>query len=214
MKNNKTRKLVMASILAALGMVLNLIEIPYPFAPWMNLDLSEAVVLIAVSMLGVKYALFVSIAKFAISILIKGPVGPIAIGQITGLIASMSIALTYFGLTKVIVTKYKILDYILQMLGTMFVLAMVMFLANYFFVTPTYLAQKPTWYTDLPFTVDINAFNSQYGSNIGIPSFLKFLSPYGQAIFIIYFPFNFLKGILTGAVYYFIKPLEKRFEIE
>ena len=40
-----------------------------------------------------------------------------------------------------------------------------MFVINYFFVTPTYLMQKPTWYTNLPFAVDIQAFNQQYGSN-------------------------------------------------
>ena len=79
-------------------------------------------------------------------------------------------------------------------------------------MTPTYLMQKPTWYTQMPFTVDIQAFNQQYGSNISIPKFLSFLSPYGQAIFIIYFPFNFIKGIITGIVYYLVRPVEKRFK--
>jgi riboflavin transporter FmnP len=213
MKNNKTQKLVMGSILAAFGMILNLIEVPYPIAPWLNFDLSEIVVLVAVSMLGIKSALFVCICKFFISVLVKGPVGPIAIGQITALFASMSIALSYYGLSKVIVTKHKLLDYVLQMLGTMFSLAAVMFVINYLFVTPTYLAGKPIWYTNLPYSVDIMAFNNQYGSTINIPSFLQFLSPYGQAIFIIYFPFNFLKGCLTAVVYYFVKPLEKKYQI-
>lgn len=98
------------------------------------------------------------------------------------------------------------------MVLTMLVFAFIMFVINYFFVTPTYLMQKPTWYTNLPFVVDIQAFNQQYGSNISIPSFLSFMSPYGQAIFIIYFPFNFIKGIITGVVYYLVRPVEKRFK--
>lgn len=211
MKNNKTRKLVMASILAAMGMILNILEIPYPIAPWMNLDLSEVVVLIAVSMLGMKYAVFVCVCKFFVSILFKGPVGPIAIGQITALIASISIALTYYGTTKIIKTKYKLLDFILQMFITTLVFAIVMFVINYLFVTPTYLVNKPIWYTQLPYSVDITGFNSQFGGNLSTPDFLHFISPYGQAIFIIYFPFNFIKGCLTGVIYYFIKPLEKKY---
>lgn len=211
MKNSKTRKLVMAAMLAALGMILNLIEIPYPLAPWLNLDLSEIVVLVAVSMLGLTPALFVCICKFFVSIAFKGPVGPIAIGQITALIASVSIAFSYYGLSKVIKTKYRWLDYSLNMLITMLIFASVMFIINYLFVTPTYLMNKPTWYTDLPFTVDIMAFNKQYGSSISIPGFLQFLSPYGQAIFIIYFPFNFIKGVLCAVVYYFVKPVENKY---
>lgn len=211
MKNSKTRKLVMAAVLAALGMLLNLVEIPYPLAPWLNLDLSEIVVLVAVSMLGLTPAIFVCICKFFVSIAFKGPVGPIAIGQVTALIASITIAFCYYGVSKVIKTRHRWLEYCLRMATTMVVFALVMFIINYLFVTPTYLLNKPTWYTELPFAVDITAFNQQYGSTIHIPGFLQFLSPYGQAIFIIYFPFNLIKGILCGTVYYFVKPIEKRY---
>ena len=68
MERTKTRKIVLAAVLAALGMILGLLEIPYPFAPWLNLDLSEVVVLMAISMLGFKTALFVCVCKFFISI--------------------------------------------------------------------------------------------------------------------------------------------------
>lgn len=212
MKSTKTRKLVLAAVLAALGMILGLLEIPYPLAPWLNLDLSEVVVLVAISMLGFKTALFVCVCKFFISILFKGPVGPIAIGQITALIASMTICLVYYYLSKYFKLKNELLTYIINMIMTMFVFAMVMFILNYLFVTPTYLMQKPIWYTQLPFAVDIQAFNQQYGTNIAVPGFLNFLSPYGQAIFIIYFPFNFIKGIISGIVYYFVRPIETKFK--
>ena len=212
MEITKTRKLVLSAALAALGMILGLLEIPYPFAPWLNLDLSEVVVIMAISMLGFKSALFVCVCKFLVSILFKGPVGPIAIGQITALIASLTICCVYYFLSQNLKLKKEWLTYIINMFITMLIFAIVLFILNYLFVTPTYLMQKPTWYTNLPFAVDIQAFNQQYGSNISIPSFFSFMSPYGQAIFIIYFPFNFIKGIITGVVYYLVRPVEKRFK--
>lgn len=210
MEMTKTKKLVLAAMLGAMGMVLNLIEIPYPLAPWLSLDLSEIVVLVAVSTLGFGPALFVCICKFFVSILFKGPVGPIAIGQITALIASISICVVYYLLATRVFKGKGLKDYIINMLITMLVFALVMFVINYLFVTPTYLMQKPTWFSNMPFDLDINSFNQQYGSNISVPGFLGFLSGYGQAIFIIYFPFNFIKGIIIGVVYYFIRPLEKK----
>lgn len=150
MKSTKTQKMVLAAMLAALGMILNLIEIPYPFAPWLNLDLSEIVVLVAISTLGFVPALFVCICKFFVSILFKGPVGPIAIGQIAALIASLSICVTYSLLARKFDPEKSRKNYLLDMVLTMLIFAFIMFVINYFFVTPTYLMQKPTWYTNLP----------------------------------------------------------------
>lgn len=212
MEITKTRKLVLSAVLAALGMILGLIEIPYPFAPWLNLDLSEIVVIMSISMLGFKSALFVCICKFIISILFKGPVGPVAIGQITALIASLTICCVYYFLSRNLKLKQEWLTYVINMFITMLIFAIVLFILNYLFVTPTYLMQKPTWYSDLPFALDINSFNQQYGTNIYIPDFLSFLSPYGQAIFIIYFPFNFIKGVISAIVYYIVKPIESKFK--
>ena len=212
MEITKTRKLVLSAALAALGMILGLLEIPYPFAPWLNLDLSEVVVIMAISMLGFKSALFVCVCKFLVSILFKGPVGPIAIGQITALIASLTICCVYYFLSQNLKLKKEWLAYIINMFITMLIFAIVLFILNYLFVTPTYLMQKPTWYSELPFALDINSFNQQYGTNISIPRFLNFLSPYGQAIFIIYFPFNFIKGVISAIVYYVVRPIESKFK--
>ena len=199
METTKTRKLVLSAALAALGMILGLLEIPYPLAPWLNLDLSEIVVIMAISMLGFKSALFVCVCKFFVSILFKGPVGPIAIGQITALIASLTICCVYYYLSRHLKLQKEWQSYAVNMIITMFVFAMVMFILNYLFVTPTYLTQKPTWYTDLPFVLDINSFNQQYGTNMSVPGFLNFLSPYG-------------KGIISAIVYYIVRPIESKFK--
>lgn len=212
MEITKTKRIVLSSVLAALGMILGLLEIPYPLAPWLNLDLSEIVVIMAISMLGFKSALFVCGCKFFVSILFKGPVGPIAIGQITALISSLTICCVYYFLSQHLKLKREWLTYVVNMFITMIVFATVLFILNYLFVTPTYLMQKPTWYSDLPFALDINTFNQQYGTNISIPGLLNFLSPYGQAIFIIYFPFNFIKGAICAIVYYIVRPVESKFK--
>ena len=209
MKNNKTRKVVLASMLAALGMVLGIIEIPYPIAPWLNFDLSEVVVLIATHVLGLGYALFVIVCKFFVSLLYKGPVGPMAIGQIGAVIASTSISVGYYYLRKIKFVKNEKFNLAIVLTITMFIFAMIMFITNYYFITPTYLNGVFTWYSDLPFAFDINGFNEAYGSNLTVPSWLSFLSPYGQAIFFIYFPFNFLKGLLSAGVYMIVKRVEK-----
>ena len=202
MEITRTRTLVTLAMLAALGGLLNLIEIPYPIAPWLMIDLAEVVVLVAFLMHGFKGGLIVSVAKFFVSLLIKGPVGPFGIGQITALIGSLTILGFYMLFDKVFRQKY-----VPAIIATMLCFAVVMVVINYLFVTPTYLSQKFTWYTQLPYTLDINAFNEYFGMNLPSLGFLGWLGPYGEAIFIIYFPFNLLKGLVTGFFYRVLKPV-------
>lgn len=209
MKNNKTQRLVFIALMSALAMILNVLEVPYPLAPWLNFDLADVVVLLAVVMLSLKECMVVILCKFFVSLMFKGPIGPIAIGQIASAIASGSMAISFYFFRNIIKTKKNKINIILSLFFTMVVFAFVMFVINYLFVTPTYLVNKPTWYTSLPFAVDINAFNQQYGINMFVPEWLSFLSPYGQAIFIIYFPFNFLKGILCAVVYMLVSKVEQ-----
>lgn len=193
----QTRRLVLMSLLVALGMILNLIEIPYLF---MNLDFSEVIVLIATHTVGLGGAIVVSIAKMIISILVKGPVGPIAIGQITGLIASLTIAITY----HVFRMKFKWkLTHSLMMMTV--VLSIVMTLANYLFITPTYFLYSPATFVQLKPYFDV----ANYDFLAPVKSFtqmIPFLSPYANIIIVLYLPFNFLKGLLISVVYI---PLDK-----
>lgn len=209
MKNNKTKKLVLISLLSAIAMILNVLEVPYPLAPWLNFDLADVVVLLAVSMLSLKSCMVVIVCKLLVSLMFKGPIGPIAIGQIASFVASASMACGFALFRKRIKCKNKTVGLVVSLFLTMLLFAFVMFVINYYFVTPTYLMNKPTWYTELPFTVDLAAFNQQYGINMVSPSWLSFLSPYAQAIFVIYFPFNFLKGVLCGSVYMIVSKVEK-----
>ncbi|MFV0246932.1 MAG: hypothetical protein ACK5HS_03260, partial [Mycoplasmatales bacterium] len=49
-----------SGILSAIGIIVNYIEIPYPLVPWLKIDLSEIVVLIA-TLLNIWVAVIVSI---------------------------------------------------------------------------------------------------------------------------------------------------------
>lgn len=143
----------------------------------------------AISTLGFVPALFVCICKFFVSILFKGPVGPMAIGQIAALIASLSICVTYSLLARKIDPEKNLKNYFLDMVLTMLVFAFIMFVINLFLCDTTYLMQKPTWYTNLPFAVDIQAFNQQYGSNISIPEIFIFFITLWTSYF--YYLFSF-----------------------
>ncbi len=204
-KKDKTRKLVMASVLAAIGLLLCIIELPYPIAPWLKMDISEVPVLLASSMLGLYAAVFVSFCKFFVSILVQGPVGPFAIGQITSLIGSLCLAITYSSMIKLIMTKYKVLNYWMAMIVSVLVFSAVMFIANYTFITPTYLLGKPSWYTSMDAST-IKNFTS-LSSHLILPRFLQVLSPYEQAVFIIYMPFNMIKGVVIAIVFSCLQPL-------
>ncbi len=202
MENTRTRTLVTLAMLSALGGLLGLIEIPYPLAPWLMIDLAEVVVLVGVLFYGLKGGVIVSIAKFFISLVVKGPVGPFAIGQWTALVASLSIVGFYLLFNKVFREKY-----IPTIIATMVCFSLLLTVLNYLFVTPTYLTWEFTWYTDLPYTLDMAAFNEYFGMNLPTSTFLGFLGPYGEAIFLIYFPFNLLKGLVTGFFFRVLKPV-------
>ncbi len=207
MKYNKTKKMIQIAILASLGIILSLLEIPYPFAPWLTIDLSDIVVLISVSTLGVIPMIFVCICKFFVSILFKGPIGPIAIGQITAFIGSLTIGLTYYYIKKLTNSKNHTASYLINISITTILFSIIMVIINYLFVTPTYLLNKPAWYTNLHYS--INSTSLIQPTNI--PRFLQFLSPYGSAIILIYFPFNFLKCIINMISYQLIEPIETKF---
>ncbi len=206
MKHNKTKKMIQIAILASLGIILGLLEIPYPFAPWLTIDLSDIVVLISVSTLGIIPMIFVCICKFLVSILLKGPIGPIAIGQIAALIGSLTIGLTYYYIKKLTNTKNYTASYLINICITTILFSIIMVIINYLFVTPTYLLNKPAWYTNLHYSFDPTSLIQP----TNIPHFLQFLSPYSSAIILIYFPFNFLKCIINMITYQFIEPIETK----
>lgn len=124
---NIMKKLVRVSLLVGLGIILNMIQIPYPFASFLKIDISEVVVLIAL-IYGLKEAIAVSGFKFLIMLLLHPSD---IIGTVIMFIGSLIIIFSYNFIIKVVSKKIA-----LVFMGFVFVFFMV--LLNYFIFTPLY----------------------------------------------------------------------------
>ncbi len=175
--SNATRRITTIGILSALGAVLMLIEIPYPFVPFLTFDLSDVVVLVIFFIYGWKEAAVVGILKALVHLLFKGAVGPYAIGQITAFLASMSYVLgMYISTNRLNLNRYVSAGI------TVAVVTILLTVANYLFITPI-------WFGGLTF-LDVQSWVTPeaFGLNSG--------GGYLAAIIIAYVPFNLLKGTL------------------
>lgn len=187
---NRTFKLVLLSLLGALGaLLMNFVRIPYPFAPFLMIEFSDVVVLIAFLLFGWKEALFMGALKAVLNTLILGPVGPMAIGQISAFLASMAYV---SGLYLVLKLKVSNKPFIIAPLVILW-MTFLMLVVNYVLVTPVYLGTN---------FIDIQ-------DSFAYAGFLEFLGldpNLGYAAFtvIIYAPFNLLKGAAVMFVYFVI----------
>lgn len=192
--NNQTRKLVTIGVLSALGAVLMILEIPYPFVTFLTFDLSDVVVLIIFALYGWKEAAAVGILKALVHMLAKGPVmGPIAIpiGQITAFFASMSYVFAMY-LTA---DRFKLNKYVSAVVAV-FIVTIIMTVLNYFFITPIYVGYW--WYSLIPFSLS----PQDYGFDLA--------GGYLVTILVVYIPFNLLKaGLITSAFIVIFEALRK-----
>ena len=188
--DTQTRRISTIGVLSALGAVLMLLEIPYPFIPFLTFDLSDVVVLVIFAQYGWKEATWVGILKAVVHLLFKGPVGPIAIGQITAFIASMS----YVGGMYLATNKLNLNRYVGAAL-TIVIVTFVLVVGNYFFITPIWFGMT---FGDIQTAVTPAAFgfNMQGG--------------YLAAILIAYVPFNLLKGLLITGTFLAITEVLKQ----
>lgn len=181
MKRKSILKYAVLALLASVGTVLMCyVKIPYPIAPFLEIEVSDFVVIFAYLLFGFKEALLVGVLKTLANLIFLGPVGPYAVGQITALIASMSYVLAFF-LANLIIRSdkigFKIIKYVLVCLFV----STIMVIANYFFLTPIFLGKM----SFLDMTGDSLA------SITGINSYLL-------SIIVLYYPFNLLKGALIS----------------
>jgi riboflavin transporter FmnP len=144
------------------------------------------VVLLAFLIYGWKEAAFVGLLKALVNALVLGPVGPIAIGQISAFIASMSYVLGLALVLKYLVKTPSLVRGIL----IVSLVTSVMVGVNYFFVTPIYFG---AWtYLGVREWLNLSSFGlSGTGSYLG-------------TIVVVYTPFNILKGIAVMTVYFIV----------
>jgi riboflavin transporter FmnP len=183
LKKRPILKMTTLALLAAVGVVLmSYIEIPYPPAPFLKIEVSDFVVMFTFLLFGFKEALLVAVVKTLGDLMFRGAVGPFAVGQITAFIASLSYVFMLYIFNKLIKSDkigFKVLKYFLVVTGV----ATIMVIANYFFLTPIFLGKFSF----------LDMSNDSLASMTGINSYLL-------SIIILYLPFNFLKGSLISMI--------------
>jgi len=188
----KTKELVMFAILAALATIIMFIEIPNPVAPFLKLDLSDVVVLVAFSIYGIKGAGIVGILKALIHALIKGPDMYSAIpylGTFIAIFASLTIVVAFW-LAR---DKFK-LNKIMTSVVVVVVLTFVLTITNYFIITPAYFGWPTVSLAEVK-----DMFNGFLNWDTG-GSFNP-ASGYLYAVLFAYVPFNIIKGVAVMGIY-------------
>lgn len=183
-EKNNVKKLVVLSILSAIGVILMaFVEIPYPFAPFLKIEFSDFVVLVAFMLFGWKEAIIVALIKTLGDLAFQGPVGAFSVGQITAFLSSCSYVFGLMIALRLFPRERKGSMLFVAIFTAMFVAA-VMTTANYFFLTPWYL--NATSVFDLGDWSGLNKYE---------------VNSYGLAILLLYVPFNFIKATCIFLVY-------------
>lgn len=191
MRNKSVVKIANLAVLSALGIVLMLLGkyMPYPLAPWLELEPSDTVILIGYALYGFQGAITIAILKTIINILVFGPNGAIAVGQLTALFTSLMYCLGIFLTSKVFhLFKKGIKGRIASYAITCSIVAVALTIMNFLFFTPTFILGKPATFID--------AWNYDFAS-VGI----NVKGGYAVVIAYLYLPFNFLKGLIVCAFY-------------
>ena len=129
------------AMLSALGFVLMaFVQFPYPFAPWLKIEISELVTIIAYALYGFPGGLTVALIKTLLNLAVHGPVG-LGIGDLTAFITSCMFLLGLFLTSHVFKWFKKGLLYRVFSYGVITLIAtFVMTLLNAIVITPSYLS--------------------------------------------------------------------------
>lgn len=194
MKNKPIFKLVIISLLSAIGVILmSFIQFEWPLFPYLNVEISDFVVIFAFLLFGAKEATIVAVLKTSIDLIFnmdKGGQIPV-VGHITALIASLSYVVVLWVLNKIIKKDnfgVKLAKYSISVL----IVSIFMTLANYAILTPLFLEGFDggiKWF-GIGLNTDTLSFLGNYS---GTNDF--FLS-----VVAIMLPFNLVKGVLITVV--------------
>lgn len=188
------------ALLSALGFVLMAFaKIEYPPAPWLKIEISDMVVLIAYAMYGFFGGFSVAIIKTVLDLAVWGPVG-LGIGNITALFTSCMFLLGLFLTSHVFHwfrkgLGFRILSYLfITLLVTISLTAL-----NAIFITPSYLTvfgEHPHFSTCFDPGAIENVVHYFHGKNVMVDQ-----GSYIGIISLIYGPFNLLKASICFVTY-------------
>jgi len=179
MKKNQTHRMVHIAILAALATILMFFDFPLPlFPPFLKIDLSDAIVFISGLTLGPIGMVCIVGFRSLLFWLLRGSETGLPIGIIAGMISSLTFSLSaYFVVDKLGTGSKKTKNVILSLgIGTL-CMSGLMFVLNYFWITPFYF------------------------------SFAHWPLPDNYTTYMLmYIPFNIVKGSASSLLVYFLLP--------
>ena len=129
------------AMLSALGFVLMAFaQFPYPLAPWLKIEISELMTIIAYALYGFPGGLSVALIKTLLNLAVHGPVG-LGIGDITAFFTSCMFLLGLF-ITSHLLKWFKkgLLFRILSYVVIAAIVTVTLTLLNAIFITPSYLS--------------------------------------------------------------------------
>ena len=190
-------------ILSALGFVLMAFaQFPYPLAPWLKIEVSELITIIAYALYGLPGGLSVALIKTLLNLAVHGPVG-LGIGDLTAFITSCMFILGLFITSHFLKKKKKGLGYrVLSYAIIAVIVAVVLTTLNAIVITPSYLTvygPNPHFSTCFGEGViqDVIAFinkNLKWNVEANVGTYIGIIA-------VIYIPFNLMKAIVCCLVY-------------
>ena len=194
-------RMVLLAMLSAIGFILmSFVQFPYPWAPWLKIEVSELTTLLGYALYGLPGGIVVAVVKTALDIAVHGLVG-LGIGNITALLASLIFILGLFLTSRVFRwfskgLKWRIISYIFITV----LLAVVLTGLNALFITPSYLTvygADPHFQT----CFEEGAIQNVIGNLTGWQDYSANGWLYIGVISAVYIPFNLMKGAIVCLAY-------------
>ena len=199
-KESITRITTLA-MLSAIGFVLmSFAQFPNPLAPWLKIEVSELVTIIAYALYGLPGGLIVALVKTLLNLIVHGPSG-LGIGDITAFIASCVFLLGLFIASHVLKwfkkgLKYRVLSYVV--IGLL--VTVIMTSLNAIVITPSYLtvygpnAHFSTCFEEGAIQNVVEYITKTSDSNVNTWKYI-------WVITYIYAPFNLMKAAICCLLY-------------
>jgi riboflavin transporter FmnP len=220
----RLKKMLYVVSLAAVSIVLGLVEItwPVPGASFLKLDFSEVAILVALIVLGTKETFFVVLIRSLARRLFNGFSPDGLVGEMIAMFASFAIIIAYNLSRKVLKLNEKPLIYEVSMNGNehqlretivttaliAVILTVILFALNFFITTPIYYTLPNPYVPVLSISGRLHFHVFSF-----IPDSPFSWGQYFWALFVIYIPFNLTKGILVSIVFMLLKPRIKYLEL-
>jgi len=216
----RLKKMLYVVSLAAVSIVLALIEIPWfpPFS-YLKIDFSEVAILVSLLVLGNKETVMVVLIRTITRRLFRGFDPADMVGEALAMFASFSIIFA-FNLAKKFLkdqskpilyevsinhNKITLKEYLVYTITIAVTLSVILTTVNFFVATPLYLTLPPIALSESG-KVHFWAFSLIEDSFYTFGSYLTFTLT-------AYIPFNLVKGSVVTIVYLFLKPKMKYLEL-